>query len=480
MISSICWLPRGAAKPVPVAAPMTDEELAAMREKASDLAAGVLEGSDVEDADDAEPSDSSGWETEGDDDDMDVESAVAKARAAAEAIASSSGRTAAGAAGSKNSKGSQAAAGGLEAALAELDMDHYDSSDDEGVDREALLADPDAPASAAVIARALGGRSAGIILNDPYMQSAAGGADSDADSDAADGLADLDSDEREDYVLRDSDLLILAARNEDNVSTVEVWVYEEASSSTGGEANIYVHHDILLPAFPLCLAWMDCSPSGSSSRANMVAVGSMDPGIEIWDLDVAEQVEPTCTLGGIDAAAQQAAVEAAQSAAGASSKSAKKKAKQKLKKKAAEMDKQLKPGSHSDAVLGLSWNREYRNVLASCSADKTVKVWDVVSQKCEHTLSHHRDKVQAVAWNPAESPVLLTGSYDRTACLVDVRQPSGAALSWSISADVEALTWNPGSPTCFLVSSEDGLVASFDARAGAGNIGTGGARAELI
>jgi hypothetical protein len=43
MISSICWLPKGAAKPVPLAAPMNDEELDSLREKAADVAAGVLE-----------------------------------------------------------------------------------------------------------------------------------------------------------------------------------------------------------------------------------------------------------------------------------------------------------------------------------------------------------------------------------------------------------------------------------------------------
>lgn len=206
----------------------------------------------------------------------------------------------------------------------------------------------------------------------------------------------------------------------------------------GGEANIYVHHDILLPALPLSLAWMNMRPAAADAqdKANMVAVGTMDPGIEIWDLDIADQVEPAATLGGygpLTAAADEAA-ELAQQAENSSSKSAKKKAKAKAKKAAAKAlaERPLKPGSHSDAVLGLSWNAEYRNVLASGSADSTVKVWDVSTCSCAHTLSHHSDKVQAVAWNPAESPVLLTGSFDKTTCLVSIEKGSygSDSASW--------------------------------------------------
>ena len=61
---------------------------------------------------------------------------------------------------------------------------------------------------------------------------------------------------------------------------LQVWIYEDAGGND--ESNIYVHHDIMLPAFPLSLAWMDCRPSGGSQAGNLAAVGTMSPGIEIW------------------------------------------------------------------------------------------------------------------------------------------------------------------------------------------------------
>ncbi|KAJ3615777.1 hypothetical protein Zmor_012308 [Zophobas morio] len=119
--------------------------------------------------------------------------------------------------------------------------------------------------------------------------------------------------------------------------------------------------------------------------------------------------------------------------------------------------------SHADAVLDLSWNKPNKHILASCSADRTAKVWDLNKARCVYSLSHHSDKVQCVEWSPVEPTMLLTGSYDRTTCLLDSRRPS-ATLAWQFLTDVECLKWNPHRPEQFVVSCEDGKYYCLDAR----------------
>ncbi|KAI3427937.1 hypothetical protein D9Q98_006327 [Chlorella vulgaris] len=438
MISALAWIPRGAAKAVPEVAEVTEAEIAAMKAAAAeDVEDGAEEGSDTSDEDleeGEEEEEEEGSQMEGGDGEA---AEVAQARAVAAAMKSSQAASSAVSPGGDH----------LAAAMAELDMDRYDEeSDGEGGAIGRILGSSNNPGMAYH-------RHPG---SDPFL-----GLDRNSDS-------DTDS-EAEAFVLREEDLLILAARNEDDVSHLEVWVYEEADER--GPANLYVHHSRMLPAFPLAVAWLDCDPSGKRERANIAAVGSFEPGIELWDMDVVDAVEPLATLGGADyAAARAAAATAAAATEGGEGGGGKKKKGSKKKKKGSTPEVPVKPGSHEDAVLGLAWNPAYRNVLASASADTTVKVWDVATQSCQHTLRHHSDKVQAVAWNPAEAPVLLSGGFDKKACLLDVRIPDSQTVpTWLVSADVEALSWDPHHPTQFVVAAEDGVVAAYDARLGAGS-----------
>ena len=394
------------------------------------------------------------------DDDLDDEDAVAKAKAFAKTIKGSS----ASATGRGRNGGSGPSGDVLARAMAELDMDKYDDDDDdEGDDKEAR--------------RLLGSGNPGMAFHrnpeeDPYLLRSRDGDDSDGE----DSMSEAD-----DLRIRGTDLLILAARNDEDISNLELWVYEEPDER--GDGNLYVHHSLLLPAFPLSLAWLDVDCTGRKERGNYAAVGSFEPGIEIWDMDVLDAVEPVGVLGGADyekAKEQQHQLlmaegedEDDEDGTTSKSKASKKKKKKKSKKKGTDKIPTIpvKPGSHSDAVLGLSWNRLYRNVLASASADTTVKVWDVSTLECSQTLTYHSDKVQAVSWNLVEGQVLLSGGFDKRVCLGDVRSNgdgNGVAV-WEVGSDVEAVAWSPFTPTQFAVCAESGEVGVWDARRGAGS-----------
>lgn len=218
-----------------------------------------------------------------------------------------------------------------------------------------------------------------------------------------------------------------------------------------------MHHDIPLPAFPLCLAHGDISPTGSAG--NYCAVGTFGPGIEIWNLDVLNALEPSCVLGGDDTSMADTIMRH-------NMMNTANKSKTKLHIPAGP---KLKRGSHTDAVMALSWNKVHRQVIASGSADCTVKLWDVTQPDSNAgTFSHHKDKVQSVLWHPQEGTLLATGSYDRTVALVDARggggSPQDSVKRVKIPADCEALAWDPFNPQVLTAASEDGTISSWDVR----------------
>ena len=250
-----------------------------------------------------------------------------------------------------------------------------------------------------------------------------------------DGAAEDEDQEREELEIYPTDSLLVAARTEDDVSQLDVYVYDEA------QENLYVHHDLLLPAMPLCLEWIDYTPAPGEADGreieagrpgNFIAVGTLDPEIEIWSLDVLEGLYPDAILGAPPAAPVAAP-------APAPLKPGRKKPKKP--KKAAP-----KPSAsfHIDSVLALSWNRTHRSLIGSASADTTVKLWDMSrpgDQGALRSFDLHTDKVQALEWNQAEPTILLSGSWDHTVRVFDTRSPA-AALGVTLECDVECVRWH--------------------------------------
>ncbi|EAZ63495.2 periodic tryptophan protein 1 [Scheffersomyces stipitis CBS 6054] len=281
---------------------------------------------------------------------------------------------------------------------------------------------------------------------------------------------DLQEEKKESQIYP-TDNLVLATRTDDDVSYLDVYVYDDGAGAPDGaeeeeedkldadvakgmvrDSNLYVHHDIMLPAFPLCVEWINFKPGSEdgSNVGNFAAVGTFDPQIEIWNLDYIDKAFPDLILGEPDA----------NSFAGAGKKNKKKKKKS-----------QHVTTHHTDAVLSLSHNRIHRSVLASTSADHTVKLWDLNNGTAVRSLNtiHNNKTVASSQWHSQEASILLTGGYDSTVGITDVRISDASSMTKSYNVapgeEVENVHWGHSSvPEIFYAGTDSGNVYCFDVR----------------
>ncbi|QPG74840.1 hypothetical protein FOA43_002176 [Brettanomyces nanus] len=283
--------------------------------------------------------------------------------------------------------------------------------------------------------------------------------------------------EKKDQQVYPTDNMILSTRTEDDISYLDVYIYDDGAGAPDGSKeededkldpdvangmirgkSLYIHHDLMLPNFPLCVEWLSFRPMGSNDESNVgnfAAIGTLDPTVEIWNLDCLDKAFPDTILG--EATEEEAAHQGGK------------------KRKGKKYQQKHVKDRHVDAILSISHNKVFRNVLATTSADTTVKLWDLTSCGVARSIDglHHDKEVSSSQWfgndSETDGSILLTGGYDSYCAVSDVRinELEKMARYYQVGSsgeEVEAVSWAGKNSSCFYAGTDQGNVYYFDAR----------------
>eukprot|EP00057_Strongylocentrotus_purpuratus_P020692 XP_011675166.1 PREDICTED: glutamate-rich WD repeat-containing protein 1 isoform X1 [Strongylocentrotus purpuratus] len=125
--------------------------------------------------------------------------------------------------------------------------------------------------------------------------------------------------------------------------------------------------------------------------------------------------------------------------------------------------------AHTDSVEDIQWSPNEKNVFASCSVDKSIRIWDVravPSKACMLTLEEaHESDVNVIHWN-RNDPFILSGGDDGVINVWDLRQfqkkASPVAKFKHHTAPITSVEWHPTDSTVFAASGADDQLTQWD------------------
>lgn len=128
--------------------------------------------------------------------------------------------------------------------------------------------------------------------------------------------------------------------------------------------------------------------------------------------------------------------------------------------------------SHTSSVEDLQWSPKEQTIFASCSADSTIRIWDVRTQARKSIVTNdhaHESDVNVISWNKNTDYLVLSGGDDGMLKVWDLRnwgkggkrQTPVAEFQWH-TAPIDSVEWHPTEESVFAASGRDDQVTLWD------------------
>ena len=111
---------------------------------------------------------------------------------------------------------------------------------------------------------------------------------------------------------------------------------------------------------------------------------------------------------------------------------------------------------HKNVVYAIAFNNPYGDKIVTGSFDKTAKLWDANTGKCQHTFRGHATEIVCLSFDP-QSKMVATGSMDSTAKLLDVETGKEVSTLLGHTAEIVSLNFNT-TGDCLITGSFDHTV----------------------
>ncbi|KAL3103344.1 hypothetical protein niasHS_002530 [Heterodera schachtii] len=123
---------------------------------------------------------------------------------------------------------------------------------------------------------------------------------------------------------------------------------------------------------------------------------------------------------------------------------------------------------HQSSVEDLAWSPTEEALLMSCSADHTLRLWDVRAphkDSCVCTVKEaHNGDVNVISWNSGE-PLIVSGGDDAKLniwSLKTIQYNQPVAQFQHHQKPISSVEWNPHDGTVFMASGEDDQTTLWD------------------